>query len=172
MVVLQNNMKGLVIDELKRLLNYDPITGIFTWNVRRNWKVCKGYMAGTLDKDGYISILVNGKKHQAHKLAWFYHYGTIPEMGLDHRDVNPANNAINNLRLATGTQNQGNRHKMITNTSGAKGVCWDKRKKKWKAAIQKNRKVKNLGNFDTVELASTAYQKAAKEMFGEFARFE
>lgn len=87
---------------------------------------------------------------------------------VDHRDGNTLNNRRQNLRLATGTQNQGNAKLRKDNTSGYKGVCYCKTTKKWKAAIGKN----TIGRFDTPEEAYEAYCQKAKELFGEFARLK
>jgi hypothetical protein len=55
------------------------------------------------------------------------------------------------------------------NTSGFKGVTWDKSRSKWKAHIHIERKIKNLGRFDSPEEAAIAYNEAALKYFGEFA---
>jgi hypothetical protein len=87
---------------------------------------------------------------------------------VDHKDLNGLNNTRSNLRLATGSQNQGNR--IGRGKLGVKGVHrWNGR---YRATIFLNGKKKHLGMFDTVEEAKAAYKKAAVEYFGEFARFE
>jgi hypothetical protein len=90
----------------------------------------------------------------------------------DHEDGNGLNNQRYNLRLATHAENNHNRRRGRTNTSGFKGVSWSKAKRKWQAVIMFNNKQKHLGYFTTPELAHTAYCEAATELFGEFARFE
>lgn len=89
---------------------------------------------------------------------------------VDHVDGDPLNNTRENLRLATCSQNSANRGKQQNNTVGFKGVTFFKGK--YVAAIACNHRKIYLGRFSTPELAHAAYCKAAREFFGEFARFE
>lgn len=91
---------------------------------------------------------------------------------VDHADNNPLNNRRVNLRLATVSQNAQNRKKPTNGTSEYKGVTWHKRCAKWQAAIKKDGKNYYLGLYADPYEAHLAYQEAAKEFFGEFARFE
>ena len=89
----------------------------------------------------------------------------------DHRDGNGLNNIKSNLRLCTSSQNAQNRRALKNTTSKYKGVMWHPRLKKWKAQIYSSVKCIYLGVFaDEVEAAKT-YDKKAKELFGEFAKF-
>lgn len=88
----------------------------------------------------------------------------------DHKDRNNHNNQKENLREATYQQSNFNRAVSKRNVSGYKGVCFrSDRRKQWKAAICKDGKTKALGCYETCEEAARAYDKAAKELFGEFA---
>lgn len=80
----------------------------------------------------------------------------------DHIDRNPLNNLENNLRIVTPSENQFNSGLWKHNTSGIKGVCWDRNTHKWKAQIQINGKQKYLGQFDSIEDATRARQVAEK----------
>jgi hypothetical protein len=75
-------------------------------------------------------------------------------------------------RAALPVQNSQNSGAHKNNTSGYKGVSWNKGKKKWESAIRVNGTRKNLGRFNTKEEAAAAYQAAALELHGEFARFD
>jgi hypothetical protein len=55
-----------------------------------------------------------------------------------------------------------------TNTSGIKGVSWDKSRNKWVAQIQFKGKNYYLGRYANKEDAREAREKAEKEMFGKF----
>jgi hypothetical protein len=148
---------------LRKLLEYDPVTGNFTW-LRAHQKIRIGDVAGTLDNKGYVRIRLDGRKYRAHRLAWFYMTGNWPVDQLDHRDKNKANNAFGNLREADNTQNNGNRVRQPNNTSGYRGVSWFKPRKRWRAQIAKQ----HLGYFVTREEAAAAYEQAAIIYFGPF----
>lgn len=99
--------------------------------------------------------------------------GAIPkDRYVDHKDGNRMNNTRENLRLATYAQNVQNSRKLDKNKTGFKGVCYRAKYNKYEASIMANGKWKYLGHFDTPEAAHEAYKKAAKELHGEFARFE
>jgi hypothetical protein len=156
--------------ELNDLLDYDPETGLFTWKKNRGKRVCAGSIAGNLHHSGYINIRINGKLYPTHRLAYKMCYGSDPVGMLDHINMDKSNNRIANLRDATATQNQRNKRAPKNNTSGFKGVCWYPTRKSWRAHIKINKKFTHLGYYKTKEEAALAYEKAAKELFGEFAR--
>ena len=88
---------------------------------------------------------------------------------VDHIDGDKSNNKINNLRLASKSENGRNRVNLPSNnTSGVIGVCWDKKAKKWKAFIMINGKQKHLGYFINIEDAIKARKEAEIKYFGDF----
>jgi hypothetical protein len=133
----------------------------FPWHAR--WSdFTSGYYAWHSERD-----LIG----QSSKTGMHRHVLNAPNgMQVDHIDGDTLNNRRSNLRLATHTQNQQNKRRYKNNTSGFKGVYWDKQCLKWKALIAVNGKRKLLGLFNTPELAHSAYCAAANEHFGEFAR--
>ncbi len=91
---------------------------------------------------------------------------------VDHINCSRADNRRENLRLATNAQNQFNRDLPRHNTTGFKGVyrSGPRSKRPWQAAITFNYKKIHLGSFDTAEEAAVAYDNAAGQLAGEFAR--
>lgn len=162
---------NLTIDRLRELLTYDPATGLFYWRKPRPF-CSTGKAAGGVTPYGYIRIVIDGRPHQAHRLAWFYTYGFWPEQEIDHINGDRSDNRLRNLREATPSQNQANKAMRRDNASGVKGVTWDKARGKWKAMISVNCKTINLGRFDDIEAAATAYAAAASAHFGPYARPE
>ena len=161
-------------ERLKELLNYNPDTGIFTWLVTRNaygGGVRPGSIAGDKDSHGYWRIGIDGTRYPLHRLAWLYVRGAMPENHIDHINGDKADNRLCNLRQATRFENLSNRGKNKNNSSGYKGVWFNKKLGKWIAGITHNNKAKHLGVFETPELAYEAYCKKAAELHGEFAKF-
>lgn len=91
------------------------------------------------------------------------------KMHTDHKNNNPLDNRRENLRICTNSQNQMNTKVQINNTSGFKGVVWNKIAKKWVAQIKLNNKLKNLGRYINPIDAARAYNAAAIKYHGEFA---
>lgn len=93
-----------------------------------------------------------------------------PDALVDHINGNGLDNRKANLRVATNSQNLANRGAQRNNTSGFKGVTWNKAAGKWQASLKLNGNRWYLGLHNTAEDASAAYQEAARRAFGEFAR--
>jgi hypothetical protein len=156
------------INLLRTLLKYDPETGWFTWLVRPSRSVKAGARAGTL-VHGYRAIGINGKILLEHRLIWMYVHGVMPTKFIDHINGIKDDNRIENLRECTQSQNQANIGKRNDNTSGHKGVSWDKHGKKWKVQIRVNNKKRYLGLFTSIEDAIAARRAAEIKYQGAFA---
>jgi AP2 domain len=89
---------------------------------------------------------------------------------VDHRNGNGLDNQRSNLRPATPAQSVANRRVSKNSTSGFKGIALDKRRNRWQARIRFSGGSRGLGYHDTAEAAARAYDAAARELFGEFAR--
>ena len=150
-------------DELKRIVNYDPETGIFIRKIQSGPNVKVGDVAGTLHKSGYINICILGKYYKAHRLAWLYMTGEWPKDQIDHIDGNPSNNKWKNLREADWYLNSTNRRKRSDNTSGITGVCFRKNSKTWRVRISVNKERKCIGYFKDFNAAVEARKEAEKE---------
>jgi hypothetical protein len=91
-------------------------------------------------------------------------------MDIDHIDGNPINNCKANLRIATASQNMGNRRKAENCSSRYKGVYWNRQQNKWATSIQVELNKLFLGYFVSENAAAATYNAAAIEHFGVFAR--
>lgn len=154
--------------ELKSILSYDEITGIFTWLTRTSNRIKIGATAGARHNAGYVSIGINGELYLAHRLAWLYVHGNFPEDEIDHINGDRGNTSFANLRAATHQENICNTGMYSHNTSGYRGVTWRKDTNKWQAQVKEGSKHIALGCYETAELASEAYQSYTKKSFGKF----
>ena len=142
-------------EELKKYFTYDEKTGKF-YHKTNYGKGRIGQEAGTINKKGYLIIGFGNQSYRAHKLAWLYVYGYLPELQIDHIDRNKLNNAISNLREVTNTENHHNMGVQSNNKSGCSGVIFNKQNKKWRSYIKCDKKQIELGSFDTYENAIRA----------------
>jgi hypothetical protein len=154
--------------ELKEILDYNPDTGVFTW-IKSIGTRKVGDVARYKHHGGYINIKIQGKMYQAHRLAYLYMTGNFPKHFIDHINHIKDDNRWANLRDATHSQNHANKAKLKNNTSGYKGVSWNKQCKKWESQIGYMNKDIHLGKYTTPQEAAEAYKKKAIELFGEFA---
>jgi hypothetical protein len=166
--------KPLTAERLRELLCYDPETGEWGWLKQpRSNRGKPGSKAGSLNKHlGYVYIGIDGRSYQSSRLAFLYMTGEWPTLDVDHRDGNPGNDSWANLRPASRSQNIGNSRLHRGSSSGFKGVTWHKQRRKWKAQIKLHGRNIHLGHFDTPEAAYEEYCRKARELFGEYARFE
>ena len=96
----------------------------------------------------------------------FPHDGKV----VDHINGNTLDNRKCNLRICSVAENARNQKRKSTNTSGYKGVTWFKRYSRWRAQIMINGKGIHLGYYDDIKDAADAYNKASKELHGDFGR--
>lgn len=130
-----------------------------------------GAEAGCQDADGYWLVRVDGTLLRAHRIIWFMHHQTMPDL-IDHRDGDPSNNREGNLREATEGQNRANGKKHADGKNPAKGVCWDKRTKSWIVKCCVNRKQHHGGRFKDLGEAKAAAIALRNQLHQEFARHD
>lgn len=146
-------------DVLVSALSYNKDTGEFVWIKRTSNRINIGDVAGRVSQ-GYVGISLNGKRYQAHRLAWLYVYGEWPDKMIDHINQNRSDNRIANLRLANKSENAKNTKLPSDNSSGRIGVSWNKNKSKWESYINVSKRRKNLGTYDDYELACFVREEA------------
>lgn len=117
--------------------------------------------------NGYV---ISGVHPNAIRLQNFLlNHKANPKTVIDHINRNPLDNRRKNLRLASISQNIINSKLHCDNTSGYRGVCWEKRRKKWQASIMVARRQVYLGYFVHKEDAINKRKEAAKRFHSGFA---
>lgn len=156
---------------LERVL-YDPATGIFTRKIETCSRVKVGQRADIPCGKGRRIVVFGNMKYYAHRLAWFYVHGKWPIDQIDHRDLDPCNNKIENLRESTQGQNMANVSRV--NKTGRRGIYLQTQcpTPRWIARIRFNGRGIYIGCYDCPEKAHNAYLEASRKYYGEFARSE
>ena len=157
----------LLLERLKELLDYDPVTGIFRWRVTKGSRAIAGTVAGTLNADGYMHLTIDGHQFKAHRLAWFYVHGVWPKEFISP-ERKRSDYLIAELREAV-VQNARNRKLDKDSCSGLKGVSWCKTRKRWIVRITCDGKVRRVGRYGSLLAAEIARGQAAALLHGEFA---
>lgn len=120
------------------------------------WHICP---------DGYVRRKSHGRHVYLHRLIIAAAVGQL----VDHINGDGLDNRKANLRLCNRAENARNCHLAKNNRSGFKGVS-KVRGPRWMAQIKFNGKHIHLGQFEDPRIAAHAYNRAAVELHGEFAR--
>lgn len=169
--------------DVLELVSCDCVTGVIRWRERpvTNWRIKawnkrfagKPILRSPGSARRQIPLTIGGIKYTVlvHRLIWAAHHGEwLPvDVEIDHRDRNPDNNGIANLRMADRFQNSRNRGLVASNTSGFKGVYWIPKLEKWLAGIGVDGAFVRLGLFCDRIQGAQAYDEAAVVYHGEFA---
>lgn len=165
------------VEIVKRLLTervtYNPETGLFF--DKKTGKI-KALRKPGNPRNGPLLEFNVGRdvprvKVFAHRAAWFLYYGEWAPL-LDHRDGDPFNNKISNLREASKVQNDWNRKAVPGARSEYKNVCFDPQRqgrKKYKVRVQANGTRRIIGWFATEQEAAEAAKEAMERLHGEYA---
>lgn len=130
-------------------------------------KVKRGnYYAVTLNKKMFSR---NFRVHRLVAMAFIDKEIENKKLVVDHKDRNPINNRLDNLRIVSYRQNNLNKGLCKRNKSGYKGVHYHKQRNKWCAIININGKSSYIGLFDSPEEAGSAWMEKAKILRGDFA---
>lgn len=159
--------KKLTQTYLKKLLFYSPEEGTFTWGVSRaNNSIKAGAVAGNVHyPSGYRRIHIDGKSYKASRLAYLYMTGAFPPEQMDHKNRIRDDNAWDNLRAVSQSENMRNFPLTRRNNSGTKGVEWWKHGEKWRARIMIRGKRFRLGNFKN-KIEAIRARREAEERYG------
>ncbi len=152
-----------LLRDISNYLHYDKDTGNFRWRSTIKGRM-KNSVAGAFDKDGYRVIFFRGKPFKAHRLAWFMHYGVLPNKSIDHINRIRDDNRISNLRLATPFEQGRNRGSYTNNSSGHVGVTWSSSANKWLAQVCYNKKTHYAGLHSHLEDAVMAREEIKRKL--------
>lgn len=139
--------------------DYDLIKD-YIWNVAKNNYVksnCKTN-GEILDKTVRMHILIT--------------HSDPKKYDVDHKNHIITDNRKSNLRIVLHNENLMNTKLYSNNTTGVKGVYWDKSRKKWMACITAYKKTYHLGRFDKFEDAVKARKDAELKYHGEYRNKE
>ena len=163
--------KSLTQEYLKKVLDYNPESGVFTrkwrprshYQTKRSWKTMNaryaGKEAGNIDNMGYVVIGIDGVKYRAHRLAFLYMRGSFPRF-TDHINHDKSDNRWENLRDVTPQDNSRNATRQKRNKSGFTGVRYLDKEGKWYSYIILDGIMKSLGIFRNKDEAIAARKKA------------
>ena len=126
--------KDINLKTLREFFNYKDGNLIYKKKTSINIKI--GDIVGSKDKLGYYNTKINNKSFKVHRLIWIWH-NDIFNGEIDHKDHNPSNNRIKNLRIVSHKENMKNKKLRKDNTSGTTGVKWNKSKEKWEVYLSK-----------------------------------
>lgn len=158
-----------MITKEKVLEFFEYKDGNLYWKKQLNNRGKIGQIAGSKNTRGCRIIGIGGKHYLMHRLIFLMHHGYLPKK-IDHIDCNPNNSKIENLREANHAENSYNAKLRKDNTTGCKGVIWNKFAKKWMVVVKANKKVAYSGYFDNLEFADLVAQEARNKYHKHFAR--
>lgn len=147
-------------DKVASILHYDPETGLCT-RLQGNYK-------GTTYTNGYQTVRINNYRYNVSRLCWLLATKEDPgQLEVDHIDRNPENNAFNNLRLATRSQQLANRRR-TSEQDLPKGVSFIRTRGTFSASWGINGKKVTVKGFNTAEEAHLYFLWNTRH-HGEFA---
>lgn len=153
----------LTAERLREVLDYDAVTGTFTWRMKIARKVMVGSRAGSTGSV-YAEVGILGKSYRLHRLAWLYVTGEWPSGEIDHIDQNKRNNAFSNLRDVGRSENLINQSQPLKTkrTSTYRGV-FPSSGGRWFSRLKRHGKIQHLGTFDSEQEAHAAYLSAKSQ---------
>lgn len=140
-------MKQLTVNGQRVLIDEqdEQLTNKHRWYVRK----------------GYLFTVIHGKTYSLHRLLL-----DAGDLVIDHINGDTLDNRRSNLRVCTREENQRNRGKASSNTSGYKGVTLDG--SRYKAYLKCRGTHYNLGRYTSKHASAIVYNVLARELHGRF----
>jgi hypothetical protein len=158
---------ALTQQQVQELFEYRD--GDLFWKKRPINLLYRSTIAGYKNtKDSYWRVVIKGTMYLKHRLVFLYHNGYLPKF-IDHINGNREDNRIENLRVASRSENNHNATLPCHNTSGIKGVSKKPKEKNWTCSLRTNKKLKTVGGFPTKELAQEFMELWREMAHGQFA---
>lgn len=127
------------------------------------WRITHGYVVAYGRAKGRSNTYM-------HRVVLSRVIGNVAFKTVDHINCDKLDNRRENLRPATQAENLRNQGKQRHNTSGYKGVSYDKRDKRWRAFATFNKKQVSFGYHAALPEAIEAHKAGVLKLHGEFAR--
>jgi hypothetical protein len=150
------------------LLEYHAEIGIFLR--RKDTRGARaGQIAGCSARNGYVMIRVADGAYLAHRIAWLLSYGEWPDGVIDHINGVRSDNRLANLRLCSTSENLRNAKLRSDNTSGVKGIYWNKKLSSWQVHVKDGGRTVYGGIYKDLDDAKRAVMQLRERLHGEFA---
>lgn len=146
-------------DEVRGLFEYHD-KGLY-WKEDRHSNKVKGLLAGAPDSRGYRCVHINKKIYKMHRLVYLYHHGYFPKV-VDHINGDTLDNSIDNLRDVSSSVNAQNRSHFSGNKTGIRNVSYSSKSNKYVVRVCIDYVSRYMGEFSTLEEATTAALAARK----------
>jgi hypothetical protein len=148
-------------EELKKIVEYDPDTGIFTRD---------GRILGTKTAQGYLTATIKSKPYLLHRLAFIFMNDKLPKGQCDHVNGTRTDNRWCNLREVTCQQNMFNKRSNLNREENMKNVYWIPKLNRYRVKVKVNGETRHYGYFDKLEDAIHQAKEVQKVLHGFYAR--